>query len=93
MNDVIWKRCIDIGEYIAEVEATVREAARAFGVSKTTVHRDVATRLPKVRPQLANRVRTVLNRNKEEAYLRGGLAKKLMACDKRAAMRKGGYIA
>lgn len=76
MNDVIWKRAVDIGEYIKESHATVREAARAFGVSKSTVHKDVTDRLPKIKPQLAKMVREVLDLNKAERHIRGGEATK-----------------
>ncbi len=76
MNDVIWKRAVDVGEYIEDTHATVREAARAFGVSKSTVHKDVTDRLPKIRPQLARLVRDVLDLNKSERHLRGGEATK-----------------
>ncbi|HHX28170.1 MAG: sporulation transcriptional regulator SpoIIID [Bacillota bacterium] len=74
MNDVIWKRAIDIGEFIGETRATVRETARSFGVSKSTVHKDVTDRLPKIRPQLAKLVREVLDMNKAERHIRGGEA-------------------
>lgn len=74
MNDVIWKRAIDVGEYIRETHATVRKAARVFGVSKSTVHKDVTDRLPKIRPQLAKMVRQILDLNKAERHIRGGEA-------------------
>jgi putative DeoR family transcriptional regulator (stage III sporulation protein D) len=74
MNDVIWKRAIDVGEYIQETHATVRGTARAFGVSKSTVHKDVTDRLPRIRPQLARLVRDVLDVNKAERHIRGGEA-------------------
>ncbi|HHW18701.1 MAG TPA: sporulation transcriptional regulator SpoIIID [Firmicutes bacterium] len=74
MNDVIWKRAIDVGEYIRETHSTVREAARVFGVSKSTVHKDVTDRLPRIRPQLAKLVREILDLNKAERHIRGGEA-------------------
>lgn len=76
MNDVIWKRAVDVGEYMEETHATVRETARTFGVSKSTVHKDVTDRLPRIRPQLAKLVRGVLDLNKAERHLRGGEATK-----------------
>lgn len=76
MNDVIWKRAIDIGEFIGETRSTVRETARSFGVSKSTVHKDVTDRLPRIRPQLAKLVRAVLDTNKAERHIRGGEATK-----------------
>ncbi len=74
MNDVIWKRAIEIGEYITDTRSTVREAASIFGVSKSTVHKDVTERLPKIRPQLAKMVREILDINKAERHIRGGEA-------------------
>ncbi len=74
MNEVIWKRAIEIGEYIKVTQSTVREAARIFGVSKSTVHKDVTERLPKIRPQLAKLVREILDVNKAERHIRGGEA-------------------
>ncbi len=74
MNEVIWKRAIEIGEYIKDTRSTVREAARVFGVSKSTVHKDVTERLPKIRPQLARLVREILDVNKAERHIRGGEA-------------------
>ncbi len=74
MRDHIWKRVVEIGEHILETKETVRDTARVFGVSKSTVHKDVTERLPKVNPQLAERVRRVLELNKAERHLRGGEA-------------------
>ncbi|HHY11750.1 MAG TPA: sporulation transcriptional regulator SpoIIID [Firmicutes bacterium] len=76
MNETIWKRAIEIGEYIKDTQSTVREAARIFGVSKSTVHKDVTERLPKIRPQLAKLVREILDVNKAERHIRGGEATK-----------------
>jgi putative DeoR family transcriptional regulator (stage III sporulation protein D) len=74
VNDVIWKRSVNIGEYICKTKATVRDTARAFGVSKSTVHKDVTERLPRIKPQLAQAVKAVLEYNKAERHLRGGEA-------------------
>jgi len=74
LRDHIWKRVVEIGEHILETKETVRDTARVFGVSKSTVHKDVTERLPKVNPQLAERVRRVLELNKAERHLRGGEA-------------------
>ena len=74
MNEVIWKRAIEIGQYIRDTHSTVREAARVLGVSKSTVHKDVTERLPKIRPQLAKLVREILDVNKAERHIRGGEA-------------------
>lgn len=70
----IEERTINIGHYIIEKKATVRAAAKYFGVSKSTVHKDVTERLKKINPRLAYEVRNVLDENKSERHLRGGLA-------------------
>lgn len=74
MKDHIWKRVIDIGDHILNTRETVRDTARHFGVSKSTVHKDVTERLPRLNPQLAQAVRDVLEFNKAERHLRGGEA-------------------
>ncbi len=77
-------RAIALGCYIVDHCATVRAAAGQFGISKSTVHKDVSERLPEIRPQLAAQVREILQRNKEERHIRGGLATK----EKYAARRR-----
>lgn len=72
--DFLDERTIDIGTYISENNATVRAAAKHFGISKSTVHKDITERLKKLNPQLAGEVRLVLDKNKSERHLRGGLA-------------------
>ena len=74
MNVEPEQRAALLGEYIAEHSATVRAAARAFGCSKSTVHKDVSTRLRAVDAALFARVQAVLARNKAERHLRGGEA-------------------
>ena len=69
-------RAIILGEYILEHKATVRAAAKQFGISKSTVHKDVSERLPKIQPQLYPLVKEVLELNKQERHIRGGLATK-----------------
>ncbi len=69
-------RAIMLGVYILEHRATVRAAAKQFGISKSTVHKDVSERLPNIRPLLAAQVREVLLQNKQERHIRGGLATK-----------------
>ncbi len=76
MKDLVDKRALLLGEYIVENKATVRATAKVFGISKSTVHMDVAQRLQKVNPNLYNQVRKVLDVNKEERHIRGGLATK-----------------
>ena len=68
------QRAVQLGEYIAAHNATVRAAAAAFGCSKSTVHKDVSVRLVRVSPGLSAQVRAVLARNKAERHLRGGEA-------------------
>ncbi len=67
-------RAVVLGEYIIDTGATVRAAAKKFHISKSTVHKDVSERLKKVDPQLYGRVRVVLNTNKAQRHIRGGLA-------------------
>ena len=76
MNDYIEERTCDIANYIIENKSTVRTAAKKFGVSKSTVHKDVTERLNKINSRLAAQVRNVLDENKSERHLRGGMATK-----------------
>lgn len=70
------ERAIRAAEYIIEQKATVRAAAKALGVSKSTIHKDVSERLRKVDAELYKEVKQVLERNKQERHLRGGEATK-----------------
>ena len=74
MKDYIEERAVEIAHYIIEHKATVRQTAKAFGVSKSTIHKDVTERLLKINPSLAAQARTVLDINKSERHIRGGLA-------------------
>jgi putative DeoR family transcriptional regulator (stage III sporulation protein D) len=74
LQNSIEERACDLAVYILENEATVRAAAKQFGVSKSTVHKDLTERLPRLRPALYREVRTLLDRNKAERHIRGGLA-------------------
>ena len=76
MKGYIEERAVDIAHYISEENATVRQAAKKFGVSKSTVHKDVADRLSVIHPALASEARKVLDANKAERHIRGGLATK-----------------
>ena len=76
MRDYIEERAEEIGQYIVESGATVRQTAKKFGVSKSTVHKDVTERLVKINPFLAARIRVVLDVNKAERHIRGGMATK-----------------
>ena len=67
------KRCIDLGHYIVETRATVRQAAIVFGISKSTVHNDVTKRLAVINPLLCSEVKEVLEDNKAQRHIRGGV--------------------
>lgn len=73
----IEERAITLARYIIDSKDTVRGAAKKFGVSKSTVHKDVSERLLKINPNLAHQVREILNENKAERHIRGGMATKL----------------
>lgn len=73
----IEERAITLAHYIIETKDTVRSTAKKFGVSKSTVHKDVSERLLKINPALAREVREILDENKSERHLRGGMATKL----------------
>lgn len=70
----IEERACDLAAYIIEHKATVRSAAAKFGISKSTVHKDLTDRLPRVNPTLYSQVRQLLDINKAERHIRGGLA-------------------
>lgn len=72
----IEERAVAIAQYIVEHNATVRQAAAQFGVSKSTVHKDVTERLLRVQPSLAAQARKILDINKSERHIRGGMATK-----------------
>lgn len=74
MQDYIQKRVLDICSHILETQATVRQAALVFKVSKSTVHKDMTERLPTLNKQLAREIKTILEYNKAERHLRGGEA-------------------
>lgn len=74
MKGYIEERAAAIANYIIDNNATVRQTARQFGISKSTVHKDVAERLLHINPALAKQARIVLDVNKSERHIRGGLA-------------------
>ena len=74
MKDYIEERAVAIANYIIDHNATVRQTAKKFGISKSTVHKDVTDRLEHINPSLAARARIVLDVNKSERHIRGGLA-------------------
>lgn len=75
-NDSKNKRAIELGRYIAQSECTVRDAAKHFGIGKSTVHKDVTERLIHLEPELFERVRKILDYNLSVRHLRGGEATK-----------------
>ncbi len=80
-NDSKNIRAVELGKYIAENECTVRDAAKHFEMGKSTVHKDVTERLPLLEPELAERVRKILDYNLSVRHLRGGEATKQKCLD------------
>ena len=74
MRGAVEERAVELGEYIIESGATVRATAKKFSISKSTVHKDVTEKLKKEHPQLYLQVKQVLEKNKNERHIRGGLA-------------------
>ena len=76
MKSYIEERAVEIAKYIIDNNATVRQTAKQFGISKSTVHKDVTERIAQVNPSLAAETRKVLDINKSERHIRGGMATK-----------------
>lgn len=76
MKEYMENRILSIAQYTIDHNSTVRQAARKFGISKSTVHKDLTERLPQINHHLADEVRHVLEVNKQERHLRGGQATK-----------------
>ena len=74
LKGYIEERATEIAHYIIDNKATVRQAAKKYGISKSTIHKDVTTRLAAINPQLAADARVVLEINKKERHIRGGMA-------------------
>lgn len=74
VKDYIEERAVEIAGYIIETKATVRQTAKQFGISKSTVHKDCTDRLLQINPSMARAVRNVLDVNKQERHIRGGMA-------------------
>lgn len=74
MKEYIRKRVLDICNHIMETKQTVRQTATVFGVSKSTVHKDMIERLPEINKRLAAKVKNILEMNKAERHIRGGEA-------------------
>lgn len=89
LKEYIEERAVAIANYIIDYNATVRQTARKFGISKSTVHKDVTDRLENINPSLAPQARVVLDINKAERHIRGGMATKekyqhqLQACSRK----------
>lgn len=76
MKTYIEERAVEVAKFIVSKNATVRETAKNFGISKSTVHKDITDRVERINPQLAKDVRKVLEINKAERHIRGGIATK-----------------
>ena len=76
MKSYIEERAVEIAAYIIENNTTVRQAAKHFGISKSTVHKDVTERLERINTSMAAETRKILDINKSERHIRGGLATK-----------------
>ena len=85
MNDFCNKRAVELGRYIVEKACTVRDAAKNFGMGKSTVHKDVTERLAALDPELCERVRKVLDYNMSVRHLRGGEATRRKCADKKSS--------
>lgn len=85
MHDYIKERTLKMGRYIVKTRKTVRTIAKEFGVSKSTVHKDLTERLPNIHPELAKEVKAILNYHKSIRHIRGGEATKNKYSKKRAA--------
>ncbi len=77
MKNYIEERAVEIAKFIVNSNATVRETAKKFGISKSTVHKDITDRVTKINPNLALDVRKILEINKAERHIRGGMATKM----------------
>lgn len=77
MKDYIEERVLDVANYIIDSKATIRKTAKVFGVSKSTIHKDMTERLPKINPTIAQEAKNILDLNKSERHIRGGKATKL----------------
>ena len=82
MKQDLEKRACKLAVYMIETGATVRSAATYFGISKSTVHKDLTQRLPGTSPELYSQVRKILDVNKQERHIRGGMATRKKYCQK-----------
>ena len=77
MKDYIEERVLEVAKYIIESKDTIRKTAKVFGVSKSTIHKDMTERLPKINPQIAEQAKVVMDVNKAERHIRDGKATKM----------------
>ena len=77
MKDYIEERVLEVANYIIDSKATIRKTAKVFGVSKSTIHKDMTERLPKINPSIAKEAKYILDLNKAERHIRGGKATKM----------------
>ena len=77
MKDYIEERVLEVAQYIIYSRATIRKTAKVFGVSKSTIHKDMTERLPKINPDIAEEAKSILDLNKAERHIRGRKATKL----------------
>jgi putative DeoR family transcriptional regulator (stage III sporulation protein D) len=77
LKDYIEERVLEVARYIIESKATIRKTAKVFGVSKSTIHKDMTERLPKINPQVAKEAKDILDLNKSERHIRGGKATRM----------------
>jgi putative DeoR family transcriptional regulator (stage III sporulation protein D) len=77
LKDYIEERVLEVANYIIDSKATIRKTAKVFGVSKSTIHKDMTERLPKINAAIAQEAKNILDLNKAERHIRGGKATKL----------------
>ena len=77
MKDYIEERVLDVAKYIIESKSTIRKTAKVFGVSKSTIHKDMTERLLKINPEIAEETHSILELNKAERHIRGGDATRM----------------
>ena len=77
LKDYIEERVLEVAKYIIDSKDTIRKTAKVFGVSKSTIHKDMTERLPKINPAIAEQTHSILELNKAERHIRGGKATKM----------------
>lgn len=82
-----YERCLEVAKYIIKNNSTVREAAKVFKISKSTIHKDVTVTLKKVNPELYRQASMILLNNKNERHMRGGLSTKAKYLNKKGDLK------